>query len=31
MRKLWGIPALSLLAACVPGQLPAGAPESALG
>ncbi|WP_037318310.1 hypothetical protein [Amycolatopsis orientalis] len=31
MKKLWGILVLSLVAACVPGTLPPGPPESALG
>ncbi|RSN47486.1 hypothetical protein DMC64_09445 [Amycolatopsis sp. WAC 04197] len=31
MRKLWGVLALSLLAACVPGQSPPGEAKSALG
>ncbi|MFI7116936.1 hypothetical protein [Amycolatopsis sp. NPDC049868] len=31
MKKLWGILSLSLVAACVPGTLPPGPPESALG
>ncbi|RSN25171.1 hypothetical protein DMC63_03195 [Streptomyces sp. WAC 05977] len=31
MRKLWGVLALSLVAACVPGQLPPSEAKSALG